>query len=325
LTDSRPLISAIVSTYNSEEFIAGCLNDLLSQSIAERLEIVVVDSGSEQKEGDIVKDYQRSWPNIKYIRTEQRETVYKAWNRGIMASTGRYITNANTDDRHRHDAFEVMARALDNMPHIALVYGDVALTYNKTDSLESLKGKQIPILRWDDWDRLLLLQKCFIGPQPMWRREVHDLYGYFKDSLVSSGDYEFWLRISQTFDFYHIPEVLGLYLSRSDSVEKANPNREREDNLIKSMYLKAALSGRIIRCPAIRQFVKAIKVSKDKGFIQSRLYSLMYEALGKSDKGLASILDMDEAHLELFLHNKLLEGTSWYQMFLKQKSQSKIG
>jgi len=95
-------------------------------------------------------------------------------------------------------------------------------------------------------------------------------------------------------------------------VEQANPNREREDNLIKSRYLKAALSGRIIRGPAIREFVKAIKVSKDKGFIQSRLYSIMYQALDKSDKGLASILDMDEAELELLLHNKLLEGTSWY-------------
>ncbi len=56
LADSSPLVSALVSTCNSEEFTEGCPKDLLSQSIADRLEIIVIDSGSRQREGDIVRD-----------------------------------------------------------------------------------------------------------------------------------------------------------------------------------------------------------------------------------------------------------------------------
>jgi tetratricopeptide (TPR) repeat protein len=44
------LVTAIVSTYNSEKYIEGCLQDLLSQTIANRLEVIVVDSGSQQNE-----------------------------------------------------------------------------------------------------------------------------------------------------------------------------------------------------------------------------------------------------------------------------------
>src|SRR5208337_1903982 len=99
--DSQILVSAIVSTYNAERFLRGCLEDLEAQTIAARLEIIVVDSGSHQNEQAIVEEFQRRYNNIVYIRTEERESLYAAWNRGVKAARGKYLTNANTDDRHR--------------------------------------------------------------------------------------------------------------------------------------------------------------------------------------------------------------------------------
>ncbi|GAI52690.1 unnamed protein product, partial [marine sediment metagenome] len=116
------LVSAIVSTYNSERFIRGCIEDLEGQTINDKLEIIVVNSGSEQNEEAIVKELQKKYSNIKYIKNELRETVYAAWNRGLKAASGKYITNANTDDRHRKNAFEVMVNVLEALPEIALVY-----------------------------------------------------------------------------------------------------------------------------------------------------------------------------------------------------------
>ena len=120
------LISALVSTYNSERFIRGCLEDLEAQTVANKLEIIVVNSGSEQNEESIVKEFQKKYSNIKYVKTELRETIYTAWNRAIKIARGKYLTNANTDDRHRKDALEILANELDNNPDIALVYGDQA-------------------------------------------------------------------------------------------------------------------------------------------------------------------------------------------------------
>ena len=106
------LVSAIVSTYNSERYLRGCLEDLEAQTISDRVEIIVVNSGSEQNEESIVKEFQEKYANIRYIKTENREGVYAARNRGIREATGKYITNANTDDRHRKDAFKVMTTIL---------------------------------------------------------------------------------------------------------------------------------------------------------------------------------------------------------------------
>jgi len=245
--DEKYLVSAIVSTYNSERFIRGCLEDLEAQTIADRLEIIVINSGSEQNEEAIVKEFQKKYSNIKYIRTDQRETVYAAWNRGVKASSGKYITNANADDRRRADACERMVEVLEGRPDIALVYANVIITENENETFS--KCTPAGSYRWLDWNRCHLLEKgCFMGPQPMWRRTLHDEYGYFDDTLVTSGDYEFWLRVSQTNNFLHISEPLGLYLKSPNSIEHSNRKlQQKENKQILAMYKKADASGDIIR------------------------------------------------------------------------------
>jgi len=252
--DNGYLVSAIVSTYNAERFIRGCLEDLEAQTIADQLEIIVIDSCSEQNEKAVVEEMQQQYDNIVYIRTEERETVYKAWNRGIKAAGGKYITNANTDDRHAATAFERMAHVLETRPEIALVYADAIIT--KTPNQTFADHTQTGLFRWRDWNREDLINKgCFIGPQPMWRHSVHTEYGYFDDTFATSGDYEFWLRISQTNDFFHLNTPLGLYLERADSIEHASAaRRAKEDERILEMYRQAAADSRIIeRLPTVIQ------------------------------------------------------------------------
>jgi FkbM family methyltransferase len=241
------LVSAIVSTYNAERFLRGCLEDLEAQTLSHQLEIIIINSGSEQNEEAIVKEFQQKYANIKYIKTQKRETVYAAWNRAIQAASGKYITNANTDDRHRKDAFEVMANILETLPEVTLVYADLLITETENETFE--RCTPVGYFNWMNWNRQDLLYKgCFMGPQPMWRKDVHYEYGYFDDSYVTSGDYEFWLRISQTHSMLRIPVRLGLYLRSPDSIEHVNRKKQKEENdKIFEIYKKAHAAGKIIK------------------------------------------------------------------------------
>lgn len=214
------IVSAIISVYNCEKYIFHCLKDLEDQTIAKNLEIIIINSGSEENEELIIKKYINKYKNIKYIKTENRETIYQSWNRAIKIASGRYITNANADDRHRKDAYEIMVNELDNNDKIDLVYANDLVTNSDNVDFENIKV--IGYSRWNDFDETELLNKCYIGPHPMWRKSLHDRYGNFSENYKIAGDYEFWLRVSNGSTFKHINEYLGVYLFNPKSIENRN-------------------------------------------------------------------------------------------------------
>jgi len=226
-------VSAIVSTYNSQKYIAGCLEDLLSQSIAGEIEIIVVNSGSKQNESEIVRGYQRRFSNILLIETK-RETIYSSWNRGIKVASGEYVSNANTDDRHDSKFFELLTQELDKDRTKILCYADFETLIEQ----EGKRAVKEAGRSRGEYSRSRLLKTCFIGPQPVWRKAVHDEFGYFNEKFVVAGDYEFWLRISQKYDFCYLKEVLGQYLFRKDSLERKDGRKLciKETEVIQKKY-----------------------------------------------------------------------------------------
>lgn len=237
IEDGKYIVSAIVSTYNAEEFIYGCLEDLENQTIADKLEIIVVNSGSEQNEDVIIREFQKRYSNIKYVKTEEREHPGVAVNRAIEVASGRYITIACTDDRHRKDALEIMARALDSYPDIGAVYADSLVSTIPNETFEQNSAAQY--MRWPDFSLRQMLIFYLFGPQPMWRRSVHEVIGMFNPSFVVACDYDLFLQLAWKFGALHIREVLGLYLERPDSVSRKNLQLTIEDTkLVLQRYRK---------------------------------------------------------------------------------------
>ncbi len=238
----------------------GCLHNLVSQSLYQQggLEIIVIDAHSPENEKEIVERYQRNFNNIHYVRAPERETLYASWNRGIKMAKGRYITNANTDDRHRKDALDTLARYLDAHPEFALLYPGQIDTSVAHESFETTSSSKL--LNWPPYSYAELERHCIIGSQPMWRKSLHEQYGYFRAEMVSAGDYEFWLRIGKHENLYRYPETLGLYYRNPAGIEHGSNTSDQETLQIWQEYgmfergIPVILRGRLITQARVPQF-----------------------------------------------------------------------
>ncbi len=235
--DTSYKVTAMVSLYNAERFVQTCLENLVAQSIFPHMEIIIIDACSPQNEYALIKPFLQKYPNILYERTAQRETLYASWNRALKMARGTYITNANADDRHAPNALEILANALDTHPEVALVYGNSRVTAqeNATFSHAPVTGR----LLLPTYSHMRLLYACLAGPQPMWRRAVHEEVGYFEESFIIAGDYDMWLRISERYPFLHIPKMLGLFLSYEHNLAKSDTSRlQSEEDILYTRALK---------------------------------------------------------------------------------------
>lgn len=212
-------VSAIVSAYYAEKYILDRLENLIEQE--PQPEIVVICQG-DSSELALSAEFLRDHPNLpgfKIVTTPDIPTIYAAWNLGVESASGVYLTNANCDDRLYPGALGKLANVLDEYPQFAAAYFNI-------DQMKEIGGEPVGRFEWAEGDLSVLLQGCFLGPMPMWRKSLHEEYGPFDPEMQSAGDYEFWLRLAAAGErFFHLRETLGSYLIREDSAERRSEVR----------------------------------------------------------------------------------------------------
>jgi glycosyltransferase involved in cell wall biosynthesis len=186
-------VSAIASLYKGREFLERFLDNITTQTIFDRSELLIIDADSPEGEEEIIAEYQKYYPNIVYKRMNYRIGIYDAWNVAIQMARGKYLTSTNIDDLRRKDSFELQAHALDKHPSADIAYQDFFYSCDASLDFDEIAHvgfkSELPIVT-----KLNLM--AFNSPHnaPMWRRTLHDDVGLFDISFRSAGDWEFWLR-----------------------------------------------------------------------------------------------------------------------------------
>lgn len=106
------MISIIVPIYNAEKWLGKCLESLINQTIFNKLELVLVDDGSNDKSGLIIDEYAKKYTNIICTHTSN-QGVSNARNVGLDLCHGEYITFVDADDYFDSCFIENLLNAMD--------------------------------------------------------------------------------------------------------------------------------------------------------------------------------------------------------------------
>ena len=216
------------------------MEDMASQTIFKKCELIIINANSPGNEEPVIKKYVKKYPyNIRYVRLEEDPGLYAVWNMCIKMARADLIANANVDDRRNPASLEAQAKALEDDPEIDLVYS----SYHATALPNQLFGKEknfnlVEVPEFDPgWMRF-----CLPGPQPMWRKSLHEKYGYFREDFISAADHEMWNRLnSHGIKFKKVQTVSGTYYFNPKGASTSqDPNkvkkRRLEDRFIVASY-----------------------------------------------------------------------------------------
>lgn len=103
-----PKVSIIVPIFNVEKYLKRCIDSLINQSY-KKIEIILINDGSEDNSATICKQYAATYQQIVYIEQEN-QGLSGARNTGIKNSTGEYILFVDSDDYIELDAVEILTK-----------------------------------------------------------------------------------------------------------------------------------------------------------------------------------------------------------------------
>ncbi len=108
--NSKIKISVIVPVYNTEKYLANCLDSIINQTY-KNLEIIVINDGSTDNSKAILNKYAQKEPRLKII-VQKNQGLSGARNSGLKIASGDFITFIDSDDMVEPKMFEKMLDAL---------------------------------------------------------------------------------------------------------------------------------------------------------------------------------------------------------------------
>ena len=91
------LISVIIPVYNSEKYIAKCLESVINQSY-HNIEILLIDDGSKDLSLSIIDYYAKMDDRIRIISNLENKGISYVRQLGLNLSKGKYIIYIDSDD-----------------------------------------------------------------------------------------------------------------------------------------------------------------------------------------------------------------------------------
>jgi hypothetical protein len=121
---SVPKLSVILPNFNHAAFLPRCIEAVLDQSYTD-LELVVIDDASTDNSREVIADYARRDPRVKFHVNPENRGVIATLNRALDLARGEYVFGAASDDYVLPGYFEKAMALFAAHPEAGIALGQV--------------------------------------------------------------------------------------------------------------------------------------------------------------------------------------------------------
>ena len=271
------LVSVLIPCYNCEEYVEEAVMSIIKQTYS-NLEILVIDDGSTDNTGNILKMLVKEDPRIIYIKNEENLKLIATLNKGLNLCKGKYIARMDADDISLPTRIEKQVNFLEAHPEIGIV-GTYIQIFGVRESIWKMDTK-------DKYIRAhLFCNSSFAHPSVMMRTSIlRDNHLYYNTDYPHAEDYKLWCDIAQYTKLANIPEVLLFYRINENQVSnKYNKEQKETAQRIREEYINDFLAERNVPIRFIAQNtindIQKLKHYIKERYILDKLLLVWYDSL----------------------------------------------
>lgn len=209
----RPLVSVIMSVYNSQYTLSGAIDSILSQTYP-YLEFIICDDASTDNSLSVLSSYKDK--RIKIIQNKENRGVAYSLNSCLKFCTGEYIARMDADDVALNDRLSEQVSFLCQNRTIDAVGSSISIWDGK---------KIVGVRRFPEYPNKyhLIGSNPFAHPTMMIKREVYQtLQGYtVSEATRRAEDLDLWFRFfAKGYKAYNLQKSLLIYSETNRDLQR---------------------------------------------------------------------------------------------------------
>ena len=210
MNSENPLVSIIVRTKDRPKLLVRAISSITAQDYRP-IEVVLVNDGGDEPDLEAIREIMPD-VTLELLSHEHSQGRAQAANAGLAKARGEYICFLDDDDEFLPDHVSTLAGALKDLD-FNVAYSDCQPVYTSYDpDQRSFNDLRLKPMNSVDPDPELLYHENYI---PficlMVTREALDKAGFLDTNFDLYEDWDFIIRLSKLFSFYHVPRITALY------------------------------------------------------------------------------------------------------------------
>lgn len=224
---TQPIISVVMSAYNSERFISEAIESILDQTFTD-FEFIIIDDGSTDNTLEIINNYSNQDDRIRIVINENNIGLAKSLNKGIALAKGKYIARMDADDVSMSNRLQEQLAYLEDHQEITALGSNVIITSHigeiKTKTNNLLRPVQI---KWATFfgnhavHPTLMVRSCIFLND-----DIH-----YNEDLETTQDYDLWVQITSNYQLANLQDHLVNVRVIPSGISQTFPNIQKKNNL----------------------------------------------------------------------------------------------
>lgn len=192
--NEKPLVSVVMSVYNTEKFVHNAIESILNQTFTD-FEFIIIDDASTDNTPQILHSFSKH-PKIKIITNKKNIGLSKSLNKWLTAASGKYIARQDADDFSAEDRLEKQIAYLEYNTDVSLLGTGAVIIDNEGKELCIRHVLTKPEHLLAKFTQLELTNPLFHGSIMFRKSDIREI-GNYREGFRYAQDHDLYLRLCE--------------------------------------------------------------------------------------------------------------------------------